>query len=53
MVEVSAMKELQKERIYRELWLGYFNQVLRQKGIITEGDYLKMTRKIRTNKKVD
>ena len=52
-VEVSVLKELQKERLSRELWLGYFNQVLRQEGIITERDFLNMARKIRANRKVD
>lgn len=47
------MMQVQKETVSRELWLGYFNQVLRQQGIITERDYLNMARKIRANRKVD
>ena len=52
-VEVSVLTGFQKEQLARELWLDYFNQVLRQKGIITESDYLKMTRKIRTHRRLD
>ena len=53
MIEVMDRMQIQKEKVSRELWLGYFNQVLRQKGFITEGDYLKTARKIYTNKKMD
>lgn len=39
---------ISKEAIIRQLWLNYFNCVLREKGIITREEHYKMARKIYT-----
>ncbi len=35
-----------REAMARQLWLNYFNCILRQRGIITQEEYQKIARKI-------
>ena len=38
--------ELQKKQMAEQLWLGYFNQTLYEKGLITESERNRMSNRI-------
>lgn len=45
------MSEWYKTIICEQLWLTYFNDTLRSKGLITEWEYQRMREQIRTQTK--
>ena len=46
----KPVTEQQKKSIIEQLWLHYYNQTLRDKGMISEHDYTRMKAKINSRR---